>query len=36
MAAPGAIVMSKILMPQTEEIDMKVEIGQEKIGKKLP
>ncbi|HOF81504.1 MAG TPA: nucleoside transporter C-terminal domain-containing protein [Bacteroidales bacterium] len=33
MAAPGAIVMSKILMPQTEEIDMKVEIGQEKIGK---
>ena len=35
MAAPGAIVMSKILMPQTEEIDMKVEIGQEKIGKKF-
>jgi concentrative nucleoside transporter, CNT family len=33
MAAPGAIVMSKILIPQTETIDMKVEVGQEKIGK---
>jgi CNT family concentrative nucleoside transporter len=33
MAAPGAIVMSKILMPQTESIDMKVEVKQEKIGK---
>ncbi|MBE0637474.1 MAG: Na+ dependent nucleoside transporter [Bacteroidales bacterium] len=33
MAAPGAVVMSKILIPQTEEIDMKVEVSQEKIGK---
>jgi CNT family concentrative nucleoside transporter len=33
MAAPGAIVMSKILMPQTESVDMKVEVTQEKIGK---
>lgn len=33
MAAPGAIVISKILMPQTEEIDMKVEVKQDKIGK---
>jgi concentrative nucleoside transporter, CNT family len=33
MAAPGAIVVSKILIPQTEIIDMKVEVGQEKIGK---
>ncbi len=33
MAAPGAVVMSKILIPQTEEINMKVEVGQEKIGK---
>jgi concentrative nucleoside transporter, CNT family len=33
MAAPGAIVMSKILMPQTETINMKVEVPQEKIGK---
>jgi len=33
MAAPGAIVISKILMPQTEKIDTKVEVKQEKIGK---
>lgn len=33
MAAPGAVVMSKILIPQTEEIDMKVDVGHEKIGK---
>jgi len=33
MAAPGAIVMSKILMPQTEKIDMSVEVPQEKIGR---
>ncbi len=33
MAAPGAVVISKILMPQTEAIDMKVEVAQDKIGK---
>lgn len=33
MAAPGAIVISKVLMPQTEKIDTSVEISQEKIGK---
>ncbi len=33
MAAPGAIVMSKILMPQTDKINLKVEVKQEKIGK---
>jgi concentrative nucleoside transporter, CNT family len=33
MAAPGAIVVSKILIPQTETIDMTVEVKQEKIGK---
>jgi len=33
MAAPGAIVISKILMPQTGKIDMKVEVKQEKIGR---
>ncbi|MCF8365530.1 MAG: Na+ dependent nucleoside transporter [Bacteroidales bacterium] len=33
MAAPGAIVISKILMPQTDKIDTKVEVKQEKIGK---
>ncbi len=32
MAAPGAVVASKILMPQTEEINKKVEITQDKIG----
>jgi CNT family concentrative nucleoside transporter len=33
MAAPGAIVMSKILIPQSEKIDMKVKVPQDKIGK---
>ena len=32
MAAPGAIVMSKILVPQTEEIDTDVDIPHEKFG----
>ena len=32
MAAPGAIVISKILYPQTEEINTDVEVSQEKIG----
>ena len=32
MAAPGAIVISKILYPQTEQIDSSVEVSQEKIG----
>jgi CNT family concentrative nucleoside transporter len=33
MAAPGAIVISKVLMPQTEKIDSTVEVSQEKIGR---
>ena len=33
MAAPGAIAISKILRPQTEEIDNSVEVPKEKIGK---
>jgi CNT family concentrative nucleoside transporter len=33
MAAPGAIVISKILMPQTDKIDTKVEVKQDKIGR---
>jgi concentrative nucleoside transporter, CNT family len=33
MAAPGAIVISKILIPQSETIDTKVDVKQEKIGK---
>lgn len=32
MAAPGAIVISKILYPQTEEINTDVEVSTEKIG----
>jgi CNT family concentrative nucleoside transporter len=32
MAAPGAIVISKILYPQTEEINTDVTVSQEKIG----
>lgn len=32
MAAPGAVIISKILVPQTEKIDSKVEISMEKVG----
>lgn len=32
MAAPGAIIISKILFPQTEEITTDVEVSSEKIG----
>jgi CNT family concentrative nucleoside transporter len=32
MAAPGAIVISKILYPETQKIDTNVNISQEKIG----
>jgi CNT family concentrative nucleoside transporter len=32
MAAPGAIVVSKILYPQVDEIDMDVHVSNEKIG----
>ncbi|WP_158841071.1 NupC/NupG family nucleoside CNT transporter [Polaribacter sp. L3A8] len=32
MAAPGAIVISKILYPQTEEVNSDVTVSQEKIG----
>ena len=32
MAAPGAVVVSKILVPQTEKIDTNVEITKDKIG----
>ncbi len=35
MAAPGVVVISKILLPQTEEINSNVEISQEKIGKNV-
>jgi len=35
MAAPGAIVISKILYPQTEEIDTNVHVSQDKIGSNI-
>ena len=35
MAAPGAVVVSKILYPQTEEIDPNVEVSNEKIGSNI-
>ncbi|MCL2682188.1 MAG: Na+ dependent nucleoside transporter [Bacteroidales bacterium] len=35
MAAPGAIVISKILMPQTEEFDSNLEVTKEKVGKNV-
>lgn len=35
MAAPGAIVISKILYPQTEPVDTDVHVSQEKIGSNI-
>lgn len=35
MAAPGAIVISKILFPQTEDVNTDVSVSQEKIGSNL-
>jgi len=35
MAAPGAIVISKILYPQTEEVNTDVKVSSEKIGSNL-
>ena len=35
MAAPGAIVISKILYPQTEKINTDVAVSQEKIGSNI-
>lgn len=35
MAAPGAIVISKILYPQTEDINTDVNVSQEKIGSNI-
>lgn len=32
MAAPGVIVLSKVLIPQTENIDLNVVVSKEKIG----
>lgn len=35
MAAPGAIVVSKMLYPQTEEINTDVKVSQDKIGSNI-
>ena len=35
MAAPGAVIISKILIPQTEEIDSNIEVPKEKIGSNI-
>jgi CNT family concentrative nucleoside transporter len=35
MAAPGAIVISKILFPQTESVNTEVAVSQEKIGSNI-
>ncbi len=35
MAAPGAIVISKILYPQTEKINTEIEVSSEKIGSNI-
>ncbi|MFT4534411.1 MAG: CNT family concentrative nucleoside transporter [Saprospiraceae bacterium] len=35
MAAPGAIVMSKMLFPETEEVDTNVQVSTEKIGSNI-
>jgi CNT family concentrative nucleoside transporter len=35
MAAPGAIVISKILYPQTEKINTEVEVSSDKIGSNI-
>ncbi len=35
MAAPGAIVISKILYPQTEDVNTDVHVSQEKIGSNI-
>ncbi len=32
MAAPGAVVISKILIPQTDEIDKTIQVSKEQIG----
>lgn len=32
MAAPGAVVISKIIVPQTEKVEVKAEVTKEKVG----
>lgn len=35
MAAPGAVIISKILIPQAEKIDSNIEVPKEKIGSNI-
>lgn len=35
MSAPATLVISKILIPQTEEVDEKIEISREKVGENM-
>lgn len=35
MAAPGVVVISKIIVPQTEDVNEEVEVSQERIGKNI-
>lgn len=35
MAAPGAIVISKMLYPETEEVDTNIEVSDDKIGSNI-
>ncbi|MBK8499674.1 MAG: Na+ dependent nucleoside transporter [Flavobacteriales bacterium] len=35
MAAPGAVVVAKVLFPQTEAIDQKIQVGMDKVGTNL-
>ncbi|MCF8295511.1 MAG: Na+ dependent nucleoside transporter, partial [Bacteroidales bacterium] len=35
MAAPGVVVISKIIMPQTEDINKEVNVTKEKVGKNV-
>ena len=35
MAAPGAVIISKILIPQSQEIDSNIEVPKEKIGSNI-
>ena len=35
MAAPGAIIISKILCPQTEVVNTDIEVTKEKIGSNI-
>lgn len=35
MAAPGAVVVSKILYPQTEQFDQSIEVSSDKIGSNI-